>query len=85
MISETLIDTIIGGIFMNLKQNQITVEELLRNPQAKAILQKELPEIMKLSLVKMAGKMTLQQVLEMNKGYVPSNQVNRILKQLEQI
>ncbi|WMJ23966.1 hypothetical protein RBG61_04665 [Paludicola sp. MB14-C6] len=70
---------------MNLKQNQITVEELLRNPQAKAILQKELPEIMKLSLVKMAGKMTLQQVLEMNKGYVPSNQVNRILKQLEQI
>lgn len=32
---------------MNLKNYQITVGEVLQNPQAKAMLQKELPMVMR--------------------------------------
>lgn len=70
---------------MNLRQNQITVEELLRNPKSKVILEREFPQFMKMPFVQIAGKMTLQQVLSLNKGYVSLNQINRVLKELEAI
>jgi hypothetical protein len=70
---------------MNLRQNQITIGELLNHPIAKEVLEKELPQFAKKPYIQMASKMTLQQVLMMNKGHVPLNHVNRIIKELEAI
>ena len=44
---------------MNLKNYQITVGEVLQNPQAKAMLQKELPMVMRHPMLPMANAIPL--------------------------
>ena len=68
---------------MDLKQGSITVKEVLKHPDAKALLYEELPDLMRSPLVKMAGGMTLNQVLTFNKGVVPQKKVDALLKKLE--
>lgn len=68
---------------MNLKNGAITVREILRVPEAKAILYRELPQLMRSPLVKMAGGMRLSQVLGHAKGHVPPEKVESILNQLK--
>ena len=70
---------------MNLKNKQITIGELLANPQAKRIAQREFPQLMRNPFViSMARGMTLQQAL----GYAGNlyrEQIDRILAELERI
>ena len=46
---------------MDLKDGRITVNQVLRNPQAMAVLQRELPELAGSPLLRMAGGMSLNQ------------------------
>ena len=48
---------------MNLKNYQITVGEVLQNPQAKAMLQKELPMVMRHPMLPMANAIPLKDVI----------------------
>ncbi len=48
---------------MDLKNYQVTVREILTNPAAKAVIRRELPEVMNSPLLSFAQSMTLRQVL----------------------
>ena len=49
---------------MNLKNGQITVGEVLSNPNARALLQREYPALINHPMLGMARGMTLNQVRE---------------------
>ena len=49
---------------MNLKNYQITVGEVLQNPQAKAMLQKELPMVMRHPMLPMANAIPLKDAVQ---------------------
>ena len=70
---------------LDLKNGNITIRQILRVPQAKAILAKELPELMNSPLVGLAGNMSLNQVLSLSKGRVAPEKVKRILEQLKSL
>ena len=70
---------------MNLKNGQITVGEVLSNPNARALLQREYPALINHPMRGMARGMTLNQVLGMARGKVSQQQVNRLFEQLSRI
>ena len=55
---------------MDLKNYQVTVREILANPAAKAVIRRELPEVMNSPLLSFAQSMTLRQVLSLA-GNIP--------------
>ena len=70
---------------MNLKNGQITVGEVLSNPNARALLQREYLALLNHPMLGMARGMTLNQVLGMARGKVSQQQVNRLFEQLSRI
>lgn len=70
---------------MNLKNGQITVGEVLSNPNARALLRREYPALFNHPMLGMARGMTLNQVLGMARGKVSQQQVNRLFEQLSRI
>ncbi len=70
---------------MNLRNGQITLRELLSNPKAYQVLQRESPIPLTHPLVKRAGNMTLNQLLGLAKGRVSQGQVSRILDELKRL
>ena len=67
---------------MNLKNGQITVSEISRDPRAYALLNREFPHIVQSPLFRLAGGMTLQQVLTFAKGNIPQEKIDSLLEQL---
>lgn len=68
---------------LDLQNGNITIGQILRMPKAKAILVRELPELMNSPLVSLAGNMSLNQVLSLSKGRVAPAKVKSILEQLK--
>ena len=68
---------------MNLKNGQITVSEITRDPRAYALLNREFAQIAQSPLFRLAGGMTLQQVLSFAKGTAMQEKLDSLLKQLE--
>lgn len=74
-----------GGVLMDLRQGKITLGEILRHPQARELLTRELPQFARSPLLGLAGGMTLNQILIHAKGRVPPEQIKRLLSQLEEL
>jgi hypothetical protein len=70
---------------MELKNYQITVAELLNNPKSRAVLQKRFGKWMKSPLVQAAGTLTLAQVIELTRAYVPKKDVEEALQELKKV
>ena len=70
---------------MKLKNYQITVGEVLQNPQAKAMLQKELPMVMRHQMLPMANAIPLKYVIHYAGGYVSQRKMQNILDQLSRL
>ncbi len=68
---------------MDLKNNQITVGEILANPQAKDLLKREFPEVANPFLLSLAHSMTLASILELAKGRYPQDRIDRVLTELQ--
>ena len=68
---------------MDLRSGKITLGEVLSNPKAKALMQKELPELADSLLLLFARNMTVAQILQMTKGKIPEEKVTRLLEQLK--
>lgn len=68
---------------MDLRNGNITVGQLLKVPGARNILAVELPELANSPLLRMAGGMSLNQVLTFAKGNVSDDKVKQILAQLK--
>lgn len=70
---------------MDLRSGKITLGEVLSNPKAKALLQKELPELADSPLLLFARNMTVAQILQMTNGKMPQEKVTRLLEQLKEL
>lgn len=70
---------------MNLKNYNITVGEVLQNPQARALLQRELPMIIRHPMLPMANAIPLRDIINNAGGYVSQKKIQSILQQLERL
>ncbi|SBV93901.1 conserved hypothetical protein [uncultured Eubacteriales bacterium] len=68
---------------MNLKNNKITVGELLDDPAAKAIFQRRFPMVMKHPLVGASRTVTLEQLVSFAGAYLPKGVIEDTLKELK--
>ncbi|MFA5657836.1 MAG: hypothetical protein WC900_00945 [Oscillospiraceae bacterium] len=70
---------------MDLKNNSITMGELLKNPAAKALLERELPQYMKHPMLSLAKNMPLSGIIGFSKGYVSPEKINMLLIRLKEL
>ncbi len=70
---------------MDLRNNQITVAQLLDNPQARALLDREFPGLSNQPLVRSARGLTLAQVLHLVAGRVSPRKIQYLLEELKKL
>jgi len=70
---------------MNLRNYEITVSEVLKNPQARTLLQKEFPQITNPPMFALTQNMPLREVIRRAQGVVPKVKINQLLSQLEKM
>ncbi len=70
---------------MNLRNYEITVGEVLQNPQARALLSRELPLVMRHPALNAARAVPLKDLLPVAGRYVPQRRIQSILKELEKL
>lgn len=70
---------------MDLKNNKIELDHIMRNPKGKTIMARNFPELMNPFLLKMASKMSLENTLKLARGPYAKDQINRIITDLEAI
>ena len=70
---------------LDLKNNQIKVEELLKNREAKTLLYREFPQLMNFPVIQMAGNMTLQNILQIARNYIPGNKIRLVMEELRKL
>ncbi len=70
---------------MDLKNNKITVGELLDNPKAKAVLVRRFPLVMKKQLTGAARTVTLEQLVAFLSAFLPAGIINDTLKELRNL
>jgi len=71
--------------YLDLKNNQITVQELLANPKSKAVFQRRFGKWMNHPLVTAARNLTLAQLLDLAKVYLPQNVIRETLEELRRL
>lgn len=70
---------------MDLKNLNITVETLLKNPKAKAYLAKEFPTLINTPIVRLYKDMPLKDILKHAKGHIPDNKIQQIIVDLAKL
>lgn len=70
---------------MNLRNNKITIGELLDYAPAQAALKKRFPMAMRQNLEGPARTMTLEQVLSVAKGYISPKRLEEALNELRRV
>ncbi len=70
---------------MDLKNNRITVGELLANPQAKELFYREFPALVNSPYLKNASRMPFSDVVRLANRYLAPEKIRQIMKELEQI
>ena len=70
---------------MDLKHNQITMREVLKNKQAYSLLYQEFPMFMTPAILQNIRPLTLQQIIQMVRPYISRPKLNMLLEQLENI
>jgi hypothetical protein len=68
---------------VDLRNNEITIGEILTNPNAKAVLKKYLPDYSNPILLQMAKNMKLSEVLAMAQGRVEQSVIDQVLAELK--
>lgn len=70
---------------MNLRQNQITVKELLADPRSRAVFEKRFGKWMKHPLLGAAHSLTLAQLMDLAKVYLPQSVIRETLEELQRL
>ena len=70
---------------MDLKNNNITVRELLNNPKARQLLMRELSGYVNPQMLSFASNMSLKTVLGFSRGRVPPQKIENLLAQLKEL
>lgn len=68
---------------MNLKNNQITIRELLSEETSRAVLAKHFAAAIDTPAASLAGNLTLQSALLLGRRYLSGAQMQEILRELE--
>ena len=68
---------------MNLKNNKVTVGELLDYAPAKAVFQRRFPMVMRHPMLGAARSVTLEQVIAMAGSYIPQKKIQETLEELK--
>lgn len=70
---------------MNLKNNRITVGELLDYAPAKAVFQRRFPMAMRHPMLGAARTVTLEQLISMAGNYIPQKKIQETLEELKKV
>ncbi len=70
---------------MNLRNNHITVRELLENPASRAVLERRFPEAMRLPIVTMSGSLTLERAMKLVSAYIPQKTIEETIRELQSL
>ena len=70
---------------MDLKNLNITVSELLKNPKAKAYLAGEFPSLINSPVVRLYKNITLNEVLGLVRGKIADEKLRRIVNDLKEM
>lgn len=70
---------------MDLKNNRITIGEIIKNPRAKYIIDRNFPIMMNPFLLQVALKMSLENILKLASGPYAQDQRNKVIFDLESI
>ncbi|MGI5963419.1 MAG: hypothetical protein ACOX7N_06860 [Lawsonibacter sp.] len=70
---------------MDLRNQTITVGELLDNPKSRAVFQRRFGNLMRHPMVSAARSLTLRQLVEMAKVYLPQKVIQETLRELQQL
>ncbi len=70
---------------MDLRNQTISVGELLDNPKSKAVFQRRFGKLMQHPMVRAARSLTLQQLAEMAAVYLPQKTIQDTLRELQQL
>lgn len=70
---------------MDLRQNTITVGELLANPKSKAVFQRRFGALLRHPMVGAAHSLTLGQLAEMAAVYLPKKTIDETLAELKKL
>ena len=70
---------------MNLKNNRITVGELLDYAPAKTVIQKRFPMVMRHPMVGAARTVTLEQLIAVAGAYIPQRTIQDTLNELQKV
>lgn len=74
-----------GGDWVNLRNNHITVRELLENPASRAVLERRFPEAMRLPIVTMSGSLTLERAMKLVSAYIPQKTIEETIRELQSL
>lgn len=70
---------------MDLKNNKITVGELLDDPRAKAVFQRRFPLVLRHPLLGASRTVTLEQLISIAGAYVSKKAVEETLEELKSL
>ncbi len=70
---------------MDLKNNKITVGELLDYGPSKAVFQKRFPMVMKHPMMGAARTVTLEQLIAFAGAYIPRKMIQETLSELQRV
>ena len=70
---------------MNLKNNKITVGELLDYAPARAVFQRRFPMVMRHPMLGAARTVTLEQLISMAGNYIPQKKIHETLEELKKV
>lgn len=74
-----------GGDDVDLRNNHITVRELLSNPASKAVLERRFPEAIRMPIVAMSGSLTLERAINLVSAYIPQQTIQETIRELHKL
>ncbi len=70
---------------MDLRNNHITVRELLENEKSKAVLERRFPDAIRMPIVAMSGSLTLERAINLVSAYVPHQAIQDTIRELRNL
>ena len=70
---------------MDLKNNKITIKELLKNEDAVKIFRREFGELMKHPMLKTMSSMSLERLIKLGQKHIEADRIKKILEELGRI
>jgi len=70
---------------VDLRNNHITVRELLDNPASRKVLERRFPEAIRLPIVTMSGSLTLERAIKLVSAYIPQTVIQDTIRELREL